>query len=188
MRHPNALPTAPTSATSPDSTARRRFLQTGAALFGGMLLEIHANGIGIVRADAAPAARDFAPNAWVRIAPDGEIWLVSHKFDSGTGVKNALGLILAEELDADWSQVKVIAPDDPLAKAYIHPLWGMHATGGSTSVSLASCAIDGCTYSAVGGSLIARMLSWTAAGCEPRCRSPPSRPSGCGSCRRGGSS
>ena len=136
IRHPNALPTTPTSATNPDSTARRRFLQTGAALFGGMLLELHANGIGIVRADAAPPARDFTPNAWVRIAPDGEIWLVSHKFDSGTGVKNALGLILAEELDADWSQVKVIAPDDPLAKAYIHPLWGMHATGGSTSVSL----------------------------------------------------
>jgi isoquinoline 1-oxidoreductase beta subunit len=126
---------------APDvSAGRRRFLQTGAALAGGLLLEIHATGIGIRSARAASitdsTAGNFAPNAWVRITPDNQVLLVVHKFDSGTGVKNALGLMLAEELDADWDRVRVIQPDDPLAKAYLHPLWGMHATGGSTSVSL----------------------------------------------------
>ncbi|SAK49916.1 xanthine dehydrogenase family protein molybdopterin-binding subunit [Caballeronia ptereochthonis] len=124
----------------PVFSGRRRFLQTGAALAGGLLLEIHAGGIGIRSAQAAPVtdstAGNFAPNAWVRITPDNRVLLVVHKFDSGTGVKNALGLMLAEELDADWDRVRVIQPDDPLAKAYLHPLWGMHATGGSTSVSL----------------------------------------------------
>ncbi|WP_179404708.1 xanthine dehydrogenase family protein molybdopterin-binding subunit [Burkholderia guangdongensis] len=124
--------------TAPASGGRRRFLQTGAALAGGLLLEL--GGAGIRSAHAAPitdsTAGRFAPNAWVRIAPDNQVLLVVHKFDSGTGVKNALGMMLADELDADWSHVRVIQPDDPLAKAYIHPLWGMHATGGSTSVSL----------------------------------------------------
>lgn len=122
------------------SAGRRRFLQTGAALAGGLLLEIHAGGVSIRSAHAAPVtdstAGNFAPNAWVRITPDNQVLLVVHKFDSGTGVKNALGLMLAEELDADWARVRVIQPDDPLAKSYLHPLWGMHATGGSTSVSL----------------------------------------------------
>lgn len=120
--------------------SRRRFLQGSMIIAGGLLLEIHGNGIAVSSAQAAPvtdsAASQFAPNAWVRITPENQILLVVHKYDSGTGVKNALGLMLAEELDADWAHVKVIQPDDPLAKVYVHPLWGMHATGGSTSVSL----------------------------------------------------
>lgn len=123
---------------------RRDFLKSGAALAGGLMLELSASGVRAAGAAAAVpsasgAAADgtvFAPNAWVRITPQGEVLLVVHKFDSGTGVKNALGLMLAEELDADWSRVRVVQPDDPLAQVYIHPLWGMHATGGSTSVPL----------------------------------------------------
>lgn len=123
-----------------DAIGRRRFLQAGVALAGGLLLEIGSGGQRIRNAAAASitdsAAGNFAPNAWVRITPDNRVLLVVHKYDSGTGVKNALGLMLAEELDADWATVQVIQPDDPLAKAYLHPLWGMHATGGSTSVPL----------------------------------------------------
>ncbi|MDR3097237.1 MAG: molybdopterin-dependent oxidoreductase [Paraburkholderia sp.] len=130
-------PNQPMAETAPASSGRRRFLQTGAALTGGLLLEI--GGAGIRIAQAAPigdsTAGRFAPNAWVRLAPDGQIFLVCHKFDSGTGVKNALGMLLADELDADWSRVRIIQPDDPLAEVYIQKLWGMHATGGSTSVS-----------------------------------------------------
>jgi len=77
---------------APDvSAGRRRFLQTGAALAGGLLLEIHATGIGIRSARAASitdsTAGNFAPNAWVRITPDNQVLLVVHKFDSGTGVR-----------------------------------------------------------------------------------------------------
>ncbi|WP_322061082.1 xanthine dehydrogenase family protein molybdopterin-binding subunit [Paraburkholderia sp. J63] len=128
---------APLTEAAPTSSGRRRFLQTSATLAGGLLLEI--GGAGIRTALAAPigdsTAGRFAPNAWVRIAPDGQIFLVCHKFDSGTGVKNALGMLLADELDADWSHVQVIQPDDPLATVYMQKLWGMVATGGSTSVS-----------------------------------------------------
>ncbi|EHP37418.1 isoquinoline 1-oxidoreductase, beta subunit, partial [Cupriavidus basilensis OR16] len=92
-----------------DAIGRRRFLQAGAALAGGLLLEIGSGGQLIRNAAAAPitdsAAGNFAPNAWVRITPDNRVLLVVHKYDSGTGVKNALGLMLAEELDADWATV-----------------------------------------------------------------------------------
>lgn len=124
--------------------SRRRFLQRSAALSAGLLLELSVDGRVAARASAPVSdtgmplpetVGEFVPNAWVRITPDNRVLLVVHKFDSGTGVKNALGMMLAEELDADWPTVQVIQPEDPLAKVYMHPLWGMIATGGSTSVS-----------------------------------------------------
>ena len=95
---------------------RRDFLRRGAALAGGLMLELSASGVRAAGAAAAGTSASgatadgtvFAPNAWVRITPQGEVLLVVHKFDSGTGVKNALGLMLAEELDADWSRVRVV--------------------------------------------------------------------------------
>lgn len=115
---------------------RRRFLQGGAALTAGLLLELSPGGRVALASAGTDVSAVFTPNAWVQVTPDNVVRLVVHKFDSGTGVKNALGLIVAEELDADWSKVEVVTPDNPLADAYKHPLWGMHATGGSTSVSL----------------------------------------------------
>src|SRR5436190_4083426 len=70
--------------------------------------------------DAAFAAGSFAPNAWVTIGEDGIVTIVPPAVEMGQGVQTSLPLILAEDLDADWSKVRVAAtPDDD--KVYGNP-------------------------------------------------------------------
>ena len=68
--------------------------------------------------------------------PDDTIKLVVHKHDSGTGTRTALAAVVAEELDVDPFRIDVITPENPFYADYIHPLWKVFSTGGSTSVSL----------------------------------------------------
>ncbi len=72
----------------------------------------------------------------MRILPDGTVKLVVHKHDSGTGTHTALAACVAEELDVNPMTVQVISPEDPFFETYIHPIWKVFSTGGSTSVSL----------------------------------------------------
>ena len=68
----------------------------------------------------------------MQIAPNGEVMVTVNRLEFGQGVQTALPMILAEELDADWSLVRSQhGSNDP---AYVDPLWGMHLTGGSNSV------------------------------------------------------
>lgn len=121
------------------SAARRAFLKSGAALGAGLAVgfrwcdAVAASGAG-EPAQADPSA--FEPNAWVRVFPDDTIKLVVAKHDSGTGTHTALPAVVAEELDVDPFRVDVITPENPFFIAYIHPLWHVFSTGGSTSVSL----------------------------------------------------
>jgi len=108
---------------------RRRFLQemavAGAALVVGF------------RLDGRPAAgaEAVALNAFVRIAPDNTVTIVSKHIEFGQGTYSGLATILAEELDADWSQVRVeSAPSD--ARRYGNRLLGgAQVTGGSTAMA-----------------------------------------------------
>ena len=69
----------------------------------------------------------FTPNAWVQIAPDGIVTLWVHRSELGQGVRTSLPMILAEELEADWSRIQIMqAPYDKR--------FGEQGTGGSTSV------------------------------------------------------
>jgi isoquinoline 1-oxidoreductase subunit beta len=111
--------------------ARRAFLKS-AALFGAGL----AVGFVLPGSQAAPAPAALRPNAFVRVFPDGAIRLVVHKHDSGTGTRTALGLVLAEELEAELDQVEIVTPEHPFFKDYMHPQWHVFSTGGSTSVML----------------------------------------------------
>ncbi len=122
---------------------RREFLRVGSALGGGLLLSLHvdfdapllAQPSALAEQDATP----FAPNAFVRIAPDGRTTVVINKAEMGQGVCTSLAMLLAEELDADWKQVGFeFAPVDP---AYDHPGMHMQFTGGSTSVAGMSQAL-----------------------------------------------
>lgn len=73
------------------------------------------------------------PSAFVQIAKDGTVTVTINRLDFGQGVQTALPMILAEELDADWSKVKSVhGSNDP---AYIDPVFGMHITGGSGSIA-----------------------------------------------------
>lgn len=109
-------------------TTRRGFLKsgTGAALSIGFALPL-AGG----RLEAATPAV-FAPNAWLRITADGTVTVVCGSAEMGQGVLTAIPMMVAEELDADWKKVRV--EQSPVDKAYDNPMFGMQATGGSTTV------------------------------------------------------
>ena len=73
----------------------------------------------------------FAPNAFLRIGSDDIVTVIVNHSELGQGVYTALPMLVAEELEADWSKVRVAAaPVDPV---YNHTVFGMQATGGSTS-------------------------------------------------------
>ncbi|MFT4063691.1 molybdopterin cofactor-binding domain-containing protein [Paraburkholderia sp.] len=127
--------------TSARGAARRRFVKQGAELLAwGLAIGFQLPEAGAASANASgdpkPQPGEFEPNAWVRVLPDDTIKLVVHKHDSGTGTRTALAAVVAEELDVDPFRVDVITPENPFYGDYIHPLWKVFSTGGSTSVSL----------------------------------------------------
>src|SRR5204862_7614407 len=83
------------------------------------------------RADAASAAGDapFAPNAWLRVGTDGVVTLTVDKSEMGQGSQTGLAMILAEELEADWSTIRLgPVPENPAG-------WSRRmSTGGSTAI------------------------------------------------------
>lgn len=107
---------------------RRRFLKASATLAGGL-----AVGFWLPGAQRAQAAGSLhTPNAWVHIADDNTITLISNQSEMGQGVYTALPMLLAEELDVDVRRVKVaIAPPGAV---YVNPVLHAQLTGGSSSV------------------------------------------------------
>jgi isoquinoline 1-oxidoreductase subunit beta len=108
---------------------RRSFLQTTALLAGALVVGFRLDG------RPATAAEALAPNAFIRIAPDNTITIISKHTELGQGSYTGLATILAEEMDADWGQIRVEpAPAD--AKRYGNRLaGGVQMTGGSTSMA-----------------------------------------------------
>ena len=110
---------------------RRQFIasSSSAALVIGFALPLSTK-----RAEAAIAndANTFAPNAWLRITPDNKITVICGSAEMGQGVLTSIPMLLAEELDADWKLVSV--EQAPADAAYNNPMFGMQATGGSTTI------------------------------------------------------
>jgi len=112
-----------------NSPSRRQFLKTTALAGGGLLISFHMPAFG--KFSGTPEATDFIPNAFIRIGTDNIVTVIVNHSEMGQGSYTSLPMILADELDADWSNVRFeFAPVDP---AYNHPAFGMMATGGSTS-------------------------------------------------------
>ncbi|HMG74806.1 MAG TPA: xanthine dehydrogenase family protein molybdopterin-binding subunit [Pyrinomonadaceae bacterium] len=117
---------------------RRSFLKVGAAAGGGLLISIYLpEAARAGRAAGVPqpgmAALPFAPNAFVRIGTDDNVTVIVNKSEMGQGVYTSLPMLLAEELEADWSKIKVESA--PVDAAYNHPVFGIQMTGGSTSTA-----------------------------------------------------
>ncbi|HEU4350271.1 MAG TPA: xanthine dehydrogenase family protein molybdopterin-binding subunit [Burkholderiales bacterium] len=115
--------------------SRRQFLKASGALVLGVHLPeaLAQSGPGrTVLEDRAPAA--FAPNAFVRIGADNTVTVVVKHLEMGQGTYTGLPTLVAEELDADWSQIRAVgAPAD--AKQYNNLFWGpAQGTGGSTAI------------------------------------------------------
>jgi isoquinoline 1-oxidoreductase beta subunit len=119
---------------STDGVSRRALLTGGVA--GGFLLAFHLPLRAAVNEPVQPpdvTEGKFAPNAFIRIDGEGATTLVMPQVEMGQGIYTAIAMILAEELDADWSQVKLQhAPANE--KLYGNPIFIIQATGGSTSV------------------------------------------------------
>src|SRR2546422_11413101 len=95
------------------SITRRDFVTTGA----GLVIAFHLPPRAAPGSSPAPAGTGFAPNAWLRVGTDGRVTLTIDKCEMGQGSQTALAMILAEELEADWSQVRPRPmPADPAAR------------------------------------------------------------------------
>src|SRR6266852_3705658 len=123
---------AATARTS-DGVSRRALLTGGLA--GGFLLAFHLP----VRAVNEPVqppdstSGKFAPNAFIRIDEAGHTTLVMPQVEMGQGIYTAVAMILAEELDADLSQV-TLQHAPPNDKLYGNPTFGLQVTGNSNSI------------------------------------------------------
>ena len=110
------------------NVSRRDFLKTGAVAGGGLVLGLYLPaGNRIASAQQA----QFVPNAFLRIGTDDSVTVIVNHSEMGQGVYTALPMLVAEELDADWSKVRVEAA--PVDAVYNHTAFGIQMTGGSTS-------------------------------------------------------
>ncbi|GGD33513.1 xanthine dehydrogenase family protein molybdopterin-binding subunit [Pseudoxanthomonas indica] len=122
-----------------DASTRREFLKTGAVLGGGLVIGFVVPAAHrLARAQNPPLplpasdpARGFAPNAFLRIGNDDRLTVLLAHSEMGQGIWTTLPLLIAEELDADWSRISV--EHAPAGPAYAHPAFGMQMTGGSST-------------------------------------------------------
>jgi isoquinoline 1-oxidoreductase beta subunit len=114
---------------------RREFLQAAGSVTA-LALTIGFEWLGPTRravaAGASPAV--FAPNAFLRIGTDGSVTVIAKHVEMGQGAYTGIATVLAEELDADWAQVRVeSAPAN--VKLYANSTFGMQGTGGSSAMA-----------------------------------------------------
>jgi len=111
---------------------RRDFLRLSVGSGGGLLIGLCVPGASKLAVAEERSESAFMPNAFLRIGTDERVTVIVNHSEMGQGVYTALPMLLADELDADWSKVGYeSAPVDP---KYNHPVFGMQVTGGSSSV------------------------------------------------------
>jgi isoquinoline 1-oxidoreductase beta subunit len=108
---------------------RRSFIKLTGLSTGGLVLAFYLGDRSTALAQtAAGTVKEFVPNAFLSIAPDGSILIYSKGPEIGQGIKTAFPMIIAEELDADWTRVRV-------EQAPINPaVYGRQSAGGSRSI------------------------------------------------------
>lgn len=107
------------------ATLSRRTLLKAGALAGGGLVLTATMPLVARAATAGAAAKGAQLNAFITISPDNVITIVGKNPEIGQGIKTMLPMLIADELDADWSQVKIVQGDADTAK------YGMQMAGGS---------------------------------------------------------
>jgi isoquinoline 1-oxidoreductase beta subunit len=116
---------------------RRAFLRVTATAAGGLLVSLHLD-VPMTKAQEGSQSQSakpkvYPPDAFVHVRPDGKIVIQVNRLEFGQGVQTALPMILAEEMDADWSQV--VAELAPAADVYKDPVFGIQMVGGSGSIA-----------------------------------------------------
>ena len=117
----------------PVTMKRRQFLKASAAATGGLVIGFTLPGGHKIATAQTPPAANTTPNAFLRIARDGSVTVQVKHLEFGQGVMTSLPMLVAEELDCDWSKVR--AEMAPAAPQFAHTMFGMQMTGGSSSVA-----------------------------------------------------
>jgi isoquinoline 1-oxidoreductase subunit beta len=113
--------------------SRRSFIKTTALVAGGLVVAFTIpqakRFMGV--ANAAEALKLPAPNAFLKIGTDDSITVLLAHSEMGQGIWTTLSMLIADELDADWSKIKV--EHAPAAPVYVHTAYGIQITGGSST-------------------------------------------------------
>jgi len=115
---------------SANNLTRRDFVRAGVAAGAGLTLAVYLPGC----SPRAPVVTGppFEPNAWLKIGTDNVVTVVVGRSEMGQGVTTSLPQMIMEELDGDWSTIRI--EEAPASPQFVNPLVGLQATGGSTSV------------------------------------------------------
>ena len=146
-------------------TSRRAFLKTAA--LGGASLVIAFDGRRLWGAEKE-AKGQFKPNGWVRVGADGSVTLTIGKSEMGQGIRTSLAMILAEELEADWTRIKVVQASpgsdfkqlDTGGSSSIAGSWQMLRQAGAAAremlitAAAARWKVDGATCSAANAEVV----------------------------------
>jgi isoquinoline 1-oxidoreductase beta subunit len=108
---------------------RRSFLRVSAVAGGGLLLAAYVDPFdkAFAQAPQGPPPAVLTPNAFIRISPDGIVTITAKNPEIGQGIRTMLPMLIAEELDADWKDVRIEQGDVNFAK------YGSQVAGGSTA-------------------------------------------------------
>lgn len=113
---------------------RRAFLK-GSLAAGGLTIAVSVTPLGYTLLNASEQKgedQDFRPNVWVKITPDNQITLFIGNSEMGQGVLTAQSMIVADELDADWNQVRIRQGET--LEGFKNPLYKSQLTVGSGSI------------------------------------------------------
>ena len=113
-------------------TTRRQFIKASVAATGGLVIGFYLPGAHKLAAAQSAPKPNTTPNAFLRIARDGSVTVQVKHLEFGQGVMTSLPMLVAEELDCDWTKVR--AELAPAAPQFAHTMFGMQMTGGSSSV------------------------------------------------------
>ncbi len=125
-----SMPARASADSTRGTVSRRMILKASAAAGGGLLLYALLPALARAATGGLSAPADVTLNAFIRIAPDGIITIMSKNPEIGQGIKTMLPMVIAEELDADWKDVRIEQADLDAAK------YGRQFAGGSMATPL----------------------------------------------------
>lgn len=120
--------------TSKKNISRRNFIKTTGLATGSLIIALHMPSRKVWGTEPA-TEQPWVPNAFVHIDANSKITVLVNQAEMGQGVYTALPMLVAEELDADWTTI--VIESAPVTPAYHHKVFGLRLTGGSLSISSA---------------------------------------------------
>jgi len=114
-----------------ENSGRRDFLRKSALGGGGLMLGFYLNVADsatkrVAKPSTMSETGEFKPNAFIHIAPNGTVTLISKQPEIGQGIKTSLPMVIAEELEVNWKDVVIVQGD-------LDPIYGSQSAGGSRS-------------------------------------------------------